>query len=91
MQDFADFWVLDRAADKVFFATTKHRETVGIGGVEIRRTVVYLSASAVGGPDATEAEIVEKLAGMALAKLSYGEKVRLEVPVVAERLEVVGK
>ena len=87
----ADFWILDRAGDRIFSATTKHRETMGIGGVEIRRTVVYLSARAVGGPDATEAEIVEKLGRMALAKLSYGEKVRLEVPVVAERLEVVGK
>lgn len=90
-EDLADFWILDRAGDRIFSATTKHRETMGIGGVEIRRTVVYLSARAVGGPDATEAEIVEKLGRMALAKLSYGEKVRLEVPVVAERLEVVGK
>lgn len=87
----ADFWILDRAGDNIFSVTTKHRETVGIGGVEIRRTVVYLSANALGGPEATEAEIVGKLAGMALAKLSYGETVRLEVPVVAERLEVFGK
>jgi hypothetical protein len=91
MERWADFWVLDRTADRIFTATTKHRQTAWIGGVEIRRTVLYLPATVVVGPAATEAEIVEKLAGMALAKLGYDEQVGLEVPVAAEGLEVVGK
>lgn len=91
LEDLAGYWTLNPVTDRISDATAKRSNTVWIGGVEIRRTALRLSAAVGWDATGTDDEIARKLAGMSLAKLSYGEDVRLEVPFSAERLEVVGK